>query len=468
MPKRNLIWILSIVAAAVVTVWVTRPPPHVTSPATKQFDGVLRTYRLIREEYYREVDEDDLGRGAVRGMVEALDEFTTYIRPEDVDAFNRRVAGERRGLGLRIELVEGRLTVVGPLKDSPAHKAGVRGGDRIIAIDGAEVDGLGLPEIQKLLTGEFGAKVELELMRRGADEPRTVTLTRSAFPVETIQGLCRTPGGQWIWTIEPEARIAYVRITEFVRDSAVRLRQVVGMLATPGGLILDLRDNPGGLPETAVETANLFLSEGVILRELTRKGGVREYAAHADGTYPRTVPIVVLVNARSASGAEIVAGALKMHHRAVLLGTRTRGKGCVQSMRPLPVGLGQINLTTKEFLLASGHPITRRAGSDVWGVDPHTEIILKPGQLEELRRLRWRAEVLPASVSSTTRPATVPATQPWRKALAEVLAVDAQLAAALRLMDEPEEFRQILDEARRAAEAEEEARRAPAEAGDDE
>lgn len=459
MPKRNLIWILAAVVVAAVVLWIAHSPPHYGVPANRKFDAVVRTFELIQKNYYRRADEGELGRGAVRGMAEALDAFSTYVSPEDISEFQRRVAGNYRGLGLRWEVVEGRVMVIGPLPESPAHRAGVQAGDRILAVNDTLVAGLTPQEVGELLDARVEGKVQLELLSPGRVEPHTVELARGEFPVEAVQGLYRDESGKWVRLIGRKTRIAYLRITEFVSDTDERLRQVLRRLDSPRGLVLDLRDNPGGLPDSAVRVANIFLSEGVIVTMVTGKGDIRKYVAHDDGTYRPELPIVVLVNARSASGAEIVAGAMKAHYRAVLVGTRTRGKGCVQSMFELPGGLGQINLTTKEFFLSRSRPITRRPGSDSWGIDPHRQITMPADFRRRWREFRRRVEVVPAPPRPATMPATAPATRPEERAEREIIDLDAQLAEALRLLARPREIRRILRDAEREDLASQKARR---------
>lgn len=453
MPKRNLIWILAVAGAAVVAVWVTRPTSELGVPHDDDFQGVVRTYELLRDRHYQPPPEDALSRAAVRGMVQALDEFSSYIPPEDVTVFRRRVTGEQSGLGLRLEVAEGQVRVVGPLPDSPAHLAGIASGDVLLAVDGVPVAGLSLKEVERMIAGPVGTEVLLVIDRPEADRPLRFELTRRAFPVETVQGLRRAANGRWIWTLGEEDDLAYVRLAEFVEQTPAQLRQAVGQLDRARALILDLRDNPGGLPDAAVKTANFFLTDGVITEVVPRQGPPRIYRAHADGTCPGALELIVLVNGRSASGAEIVAGALQAHHRAVVLGTRTRGKGCVQSMFDLPDGLGQVNLTTQEFLLAGGRAINRRPGSARWGVQPDVEIPLTPEQERRLRRLRWRVEALSAPRPETApdAPATGPGVDPPSR---EFLAIDPQLSEAVVLLTEVSEVQRIL---RRAADARNEA-----------
>ncbi|MCK4275817.1 MAG: PDZ domain-containing protein, partial [Phycisphaerae bacterium] len=386
MPKRNIVWILAILAAAAVTLWVTRKDPPLTGPQRQQFDPVIWTYRHIQDNYYRRVAESDLRRGAVRGMVEALDEFSSYVEPDQAEMIERRAMGRRRGMGLRVKMVNGRVQVIGPLFGSPAHRAGIFAPQRILAIDDVDLGNLTLAQVNDLLSGPVGTDVQL-LIETPDAETRSVKLARSEFPLETVQGLSRDAKGRWIWMIEKTGRIAYVRIKEFVPDTGQFFQRAVRALEAPGGLVLDLRDNPGGLLPAAIEVANLFLRQGEIVTITSRGGKGQTYTASAEGTFPQTLRVVVLINAKTASAAEIVAGALSQRGRAVLVGTRSRGKGCVQTIYHLPGKLGSVNLTTSEYVLADGQRITRTPGSDTWGIDPHVQVTHLPHLQEKLREL---------------------------------------------------------------------------------
>ena len=443
MPKRNLIWIVAIVAAAAVVAWVTRNPrpPGYDRPGRAPLAPLARTHRLIRENYYLPVDDETLHRGAVRGMIRQLDEFSSYIPPERVEEFSHRVRGLQRGLGLRLEIASGALTVVGPLPGSPAHRASLACGDRIVAIDGQSPDGLTLRQVQRLLDGEKDTEVLLTVIRSGAEKQETIELLRDEFPVETVLGCYRDHIGRRVYAIDPEAGLIYVRIREFVQNTTEQFQRAFRQLSGIRGLVLDLRDNPGGRFEAAVEATDMFIGRGVIVTKLTRRSAPRIYRAHDEGTLP-PIPMVVLINGRTASAAEILAGALRFCDRAVLVGSRTRGKGCVQTMFPLRDDLGQINLTTSEFFFEQDRQITRRPGSDVWGVDPHEPVAISPAQRQALEQLWARAEVLPPEDT----PPQAHCTRQQRM-LTKWIKADPQLARAVRLIRSPKRLDAILADA---------------------
>ncbi len=466
MPRRNLIWIAAIIAAAVVTMWVTRGnPPQPGRAESEEFAPVGDTYELIQDRYYRPVQGRRLRRGAVNGMVSVLDEWSSYVPADRVKAFESRMMGMRRGIGLRLERADGEIRVIGPLVNSPAHKGGIVGGDVILAVNGEAVVASQLPAVEEALRCDLGETVELTIRRTDA-ERRMFSLRCEEFRLETVQGLYRDVGGRWVFLIDPAAGLAYVRIREFVHDTGGRLREILRDIGGARGLVLDLRDNPGGTLPAIEEVCDLFLSEGVIGTSVGRNRRPQRYVARPPGTIPE-IPMVVLINAGTASAAEIIAGALRLHDRTVLVGTRTRGKGCVQSMFPLPDQLGQVNLTTSELLVGESRPITRRPGSDVWGVDPHPgqEVLVPPERMELLRRAWVRAEVLPRPErgSPRTMPTTA-ATRPANTRYRAMLKLDPQLRRALELLARPEAMAEILrrEAERRAAETDLTTRRAEA------
>ncbi len=427
--------------AALVTVWVVwvaqngEPSAVDTTPATLR--PVVDTYRLIEDEYYGSLDRHKINRKAIQGMISALDEFSSYIPPEKLDSFKRRMAGKDRGVGLRLEIVEKKVMVVGPLLNSPAHIAKIFAGDQILAIDGDGLAGLALGDIELLLTDPTDSQVKLTVLRRGKEIG--ITLARREFHVDTVTGLYRDRRGQWVHYLAGTNGIAYVRIKEFVKATGSQFQPVCQKLDRPRGLVLDLRDNPGGYPEEAVPVADMFLSGGVIVTEVSRSGPPEIHRAHGEGTY-HPVPLVVLVNGRTASAAEIVAGALGHHGRAVLVGTRTRGKHCGQAMYRLSEGLGQINLTTSQFLVGTD--------DENWRIEPHVEVVLSVPEMRELRRLWTRAEVVPGPV-----PATGPAeTREGKTAppiARQIVRMDAQLSRAIMLLEAPQEMDVILAKPRK-------------------
>ncbi len=446
MPKRNLIWVLALLAVAALTAWLTRPAPAPNDPLWTHFRSVAEAQRVIRENYLHAADEDRLRRGAVEGMVRSLDEFSTYVPPEQAEEFHRRIMGQESGPGLCVSVADGTARVEGVLPDSPACRAGIPAGTEILAIDGKPTAGLSEAQIEKLLQGRPETELKLSLRRPGGRKD-VVTLARRKFPVEAVEGLWRDAAGHWVYQIEPGSRLAYFRIREFVRQTGDQFQNAYLHADEPTGVVLDLRGNPGGLLSSGAAVANLFLREGRIVTSVSRGGKKEVHDAHAAGTLPDT-PVVVLVDADTASAAEIVAGALKEHGRAVVLGVRTRGKGYIQSVIPLGDDLGLINLTTSEFYLGESQtPITRRAGASRWGVDPHETVSIPAEVSDRLRALRDQARllVLPETAPTTTTAAA--ADRQRLRLVREMLSLDAQLNWAVQLLRKPEEMQRLLREA---------------------
>ncbi|MGB2822585.1 MAG: S41 family peptidase, partial [Phycisphaerae bacterium] len=366
MPKRNVIWTLAIVAAGVATVLLTRttePPEESAVPP------VARAYQKIRDRWYFPPDDAVLQQEAVRAMVEQLDEHSSYVAPERIPSFHARLDGRARCVGLLVERVGQVVEIIGSLPGSPAHRASIEPGGRLVAIDGRSAADYTDEEMRKLLEAPDPNTLKLTMID-ALGRPRTCELARDEFLIETVTGLTRTPDGPWDYTLDADEKIAYLRIREFVPRATEYLRQALRKLGGTRGIVLDLRDNPGGRIEIGYAVANLFLRNGVIFTRIDRTGRRWAFPAHSAGTQPPT-PMVVLINARTASAAELVAGAMSLHDRAVLVGARTCGKGLVQSMIRLDGGLGQVNLTTAEFLVGTGLRIARLPGRESWGLEPH-------------------------------------------------------------------------------------------------
>ncbi|MFW6062056.1 MAG: S41 family peptidase, partial [Planctomycetota bacterium] len=453
MPKRNLIWILAVVAAVAVAALVVHSASQPGRSPQPRFWAVHESYRLILQEYYSDVDSETLQQAAVDGMVQSLDEFSRYVRPGEARQLSRRVRGTEHGLGLRWRIDDaGRVIALVPEWESPAQRAGVQWGDEMLTVDGKPLADYPSKQLRSLLhRRDNNAPVKLTLRRAETAQVETLTLEPADYEVQTVEGLQRGPQGRWQYLADPEGQIAYVRIREFVPRTGQRVRQAFRRLGQASGLILDLRDNPGGMLPAAVAVSDMFLREGTIVTVRRRVGPEQIYFAQGEETVPE-IPLVVLVNEQTASAAEIVAGALDFHARAVLVGTRTRGKGCVQSMYPLPDDLGQVNLTTSEFLVGPGRSILRRPGEDRWGVHPRAQQIQPASREAALREARERARARRDPADATTRPASEPTPSTPEEIRQELLTADAQLARAVDVLNDPAEYEALRRTARQAAE----------------
>lgn len=446
MPKKNIIWVVAILAATVVALWVTRSrPSSVCVDGRRRSDPFDEAVAKIKDAYYVKIEDDEpLMRGAIGGLVGRLDEFSSYFPPSRQSAFRRRMDGLAEGLGLRVAPANGRVEVTAVAANSPARAAGIRPGMQVLTIDGVGAAGLKPRELRKMLHPPPGRSVELTL-RAPRRKARTVkvAITAGQYHVRSVSGLYRSPSGRWRWMLDGDARVAYVRIAEFVNDTAGRVLEALRRAGPIDGLVLDVRGNPGGKSEVAVQVADLFLREGLIVKMLGRSGVEATYEAHSSGTLP-PMAMVVLVDGATASGAELLAGALWAQNRAVLVGTRTRGKGCVQSMIDLG-DMGLVNITTAQFVFSRGGPITRRRGAETWGLQPHVRVSVARGRVDELNRLRILAEY-GRDEPSATRPAV--ATQ--ETVLNRLLRADAQLLEGLELIRR-HRVKPILARAKRAA-----------------
>jgi carboxyl-terminal processing protease len=302
----------------------------------------------VKADYVDEVDEHKLLEGAVRGMIAQLDPHSAFLDSEEYREIRISTTGNYSGVGLEVNLVDGLVRVVSPIDDTPAQRAGIEPGDAIIAVDGEPV-GERLDETVTKLRGETGTKVRLDIRRDGVDDMMVFDLERTMIHVDSVKSDLLEPG------------IGYVRITQFSETTGRDLAHAFQNLETKNGadlqaLILDLRNNPGGVLDAAVEVSDAFLEDGLIVSADGRIDEARFAMSAHPGDLMHGGPIGVLVNGGSASASEIVAGALKDHERALIMGSHTYGKGSVQTVMPLSNGRA-IKLTTSRYFTPSGEPI---------------------------------------------------------------------------------------------------------------
>ncbi|MCA9305715.1 MAG: S41 family peptidase [Phycisphaerales bacterium] len=363
-------------------------------------DMVYESMRDLLKENARSVGVDpaavlhEFGNGAMG----VLDEYSSIEWPYEVDALNRTTEGQFQGVGIQITLDEAQqLKVVAPLPDTPAARARVRSGDIISAIDGETTLGIDLNQAVEKITGPAGTDVVLTIERQGEDAPMQVSLTRERIVLHTIKGWERNGphDTDWDWFIDPQDKIGYVRISGFSRDTSGELRSAILDMKRQGakGVILDLRYNPGGLLDEAVNVANLFVDEGVIVQQVDNAHRVQERrTARRGATVDSHIPMVVLINGGSASASEIVAGALQDYGKAILVGERSYGKGSVQNVYPL--GRMAFKLTEQYYQLPGGRLIHRRPGTDTWGLEPDVKVSMLPSQIGDSLRVREEADIV--------------------------------------------------------------------------
>jgi carboxyl-terminal processing protease len=339
---------------------------------------------LIQKDYVEETKSKDLVYGAIKGMLETLDPHSAFMPPNTFKEMQEETRGRFEGLGIEITVKDGFLTVVSPIEGTPAYRAGVLAGDQIIKIDGESTKNFTLMDSVKRLRGPRGTKVTITIMREGLAKPQDFTLVRDVIPVRSVRHELL------------EKKYGYIRLSQFQEKTDAEFEKSMKALEEESkgalkGLILDLRNNPGGLLDQAVKISDRFLESGLIVSvEGRREDQTMKWYAHADGKATR-YPLVVLVNGGSASGAEIVAGALQDHHRGVLVGTQTFGKGSVQTIIPLKDGSG-LRLTTARYYTPSGRSIQAK------GIVP--DIIVKLSRPEEEKEKEKEKEVLPSKLPS--------------------------------------------------------------------
>ena len=366
-----------------------------------QLDLLVDVRHEILSEFVEEVDQDRLIDAAVRAMVSSLeDPYTVYLSAEELEPFDKRIRGSFSGIGAEVDLdeKESRLRIVTPLEDSPAWKAGVMAGDIVLEIDGQSTEGLSINECVNRLTGKEGTDVTIKV-RHLDGTFATLTITRARINVQTVRGLSRDAQQHWRYIIDPERKVAYIRLTQFTESTTRDLRAALTELKQQGmaGLILDMRFNPGGLLTEAVGVSDLFLPEGkTIVTVRGRKPGDERVTQSTSDVLLADLPVVVLINEFSASASEIVAGALKDNARAHLVGTRTFGKGSVQAVKSLPSGQGAIKITHAYYYIPTGRTIHKKPDAKEWGVDPAdgAYVPMSPQAMREMARVRREGDIL--------------------------------------------------------------------------
>ncbi len=354
-------------------------------------DPIIDVHHLLKEKFVDEVDQEKLRQGAIRGMVEALDDpYTVYVPPSDSAEFTKQLTGEYVGIGAQVDLEDGWLKIVSPLEDSPAFRAGLMADDRVVEIGGTSTHNVGVDKCIELLMGDPGTTVTLTIERLGEKLP--VTITREKIKTRSVKGYKREErdGNKWMYMLDPTRKIAYVRLTQFTPRCAEELAAALESCgASSGGvkgLVLDLRNNPGGVLSDAVAIADLFLKEGTIVSTRGRAHKEETARARSEGTLPE-FPIAILLNGFSASASEVLAGALVENNRAIVVGTRSFGKGSVQTVHVLESQEGaEVKLTEQGYFLPSGRSITRKDEAAQWGVDP-SEGFFVPISDDETRQM---------------------------------------------------------------------------------
>src|SRR5476649_2321824 len=369
MRKTSLI-LLGVAAGAAMTLLATQPRSILVGASAKA--AVADTYRQlnlfgdvferVRADYVEKPDDAKLIESAINGMLAGLDPHSSYMDPKSFRDMQVQTRGEFGGLGIEVTMEEGLIKVVSPIDETPASKAGVLANDIITKLDEEQVQGLTLNQAVEKMRGPVNTKIKLTIMRKGQDKPIEVSLTRDVIRVRSVRS-------------RAEDDVGYIRISQFNEQTTEGLKKAITDLSTSipadklKGYVIDLRNNPGGLLDQAISVSDAFLERGEIVSTRGRNAEETQRFSARAGDLIKGKPVIVLINGGSASASEIVAGALQDHRRVTLVGTRSFGKGSVQTIIPLGAGNGALRLTTARYFTPSGRSIQAK------GIVPDIEVL---------------------------------------------------------------------------------------------
>ena len=381
MPRKSLILFLVVILAGALGV----SRAFSQEPYEKEFQTLRKIIERVQDDYVTEVDRKKLFEGACRGVLQALnDPFTQYFNQPEASRFEAETEGKFGGLGIEISLKDGILTVITPIKGTPAYDGGILAGDQILKIDGKSTERLNLEDAVETLRGKVGSKVTLTVHHIGALVDAEITLTRAEIKPAKVEGAM----------LNPKSGIGYIQISEFTETVHDDMSAAVSDLQKQGlkGMVIDLRGNPGGLLDKAVDIADDFLSSGVIVSVRGRQPEmIRTYTAHK-GQKLESLPIIVVVDEGSASASEILAAALHDNNRSLLVGGRTFGKGSVQTV--IRLGGGEsLKMTTARYYRPNNEPIEFHQGimPDIYlPMSREHELALRNQEREDKLRGRYR------------------------------------------------------------------------------
>ena len=365
----------ALTAAILLVPSVQAGPPTNSSETYRQLNLFGDVFERVRADYVEKVGDQELIESAIQGMLASLDPHSSYMNAKNFRDMQVQTKGEFGGLGIEVTLENGLVKVVSPIDETPAARAGLKPGDFITHLDGEQVMGLSLQEAVEKMRGPINSDIKLTIRREGRDTPLEVTLTRAKITIQSVRS-------------RAEGNVGYVRITTFNEQTDKGLERAIENLKKDLGdkligVVLDLRNNPGGLLDQAVSVSDAFLDKGEIVSTRGRNSDDGQRYNARSGDVAGGLPVVVLINSGSASASEIVAGALQDHRRAIVMGTRSFGKGSVQTIVPLP-GHGAMRLTTARYYTPSGRSIQQK------GIDP--DIVVEQGHLEAQKEARSRSE----------------------------------------------------------------------------
>jgi len=370
MRKTSLV-LLGAAAGAALTILAVQPSRLLIGTSARA--AAADTYRQlnlfgdiferVRSHYVEKPDDSKLVESAINGMLNGLDPHSSYMDPKSFRDMQVQTRGEFGGLGIEVTMEDGLVKVVAPIDDTPAAKAGVRAGDIITHIDDEAVQGLTLNQAVEKMRGAVNSKIRLKIMRKGLDKPIDMAIIRDTIRVRSVRS--RTDGDD----------VGYIRITQFNEQTTDGLKKSIADISNQlggdkvKGYVIDLRNNPGGLLDQAISVSDAFLERGEIVSTRGRDPEETQRFSAKPGDLTKGKPVIVLINGGSASASEIVAGALQDHRRATLVGTRSFGKGSVQTIIPLGSGNGALRLTTARYFTPSGRSIQAK------GISPDIEVL---------------------------------------------------------------------------------------------
>jgi carboxyl-terminal processing protease len=370
MMRKTYLVLLGAVAGAAITMYATQPRSVLGSSAKAAPSDTYRQLNLfgdvferVRADYVERPDDAKLVEYAINGMLNGLDPHSSYMDPKSFKDMQIQTRGEFGGLGIEVTMEDGLVKVVAPIDDTPAAKAGVMANDIITHLDDDQVQGLTLNQAVEKMRGPVNTKIRLKIMRKGADKPVEVTIVRDIIRVRSVRQ-----------RIEGED-IGFIRISQFNEQTNENLKRAIAELSNQipadklKGYVLDLRNNPGGLLDQAISVSDAFLEKGEIVSTRGRNAEETQRFNARPGDISRGKPIIVMINGGSASASEIVAGALQDHKRATVIGTRSFGKGSVQTIIPLGSGNGALRLTTARYFTPGGRSIQAK------GIVPDIEVL---------------------------------------------------------------------------------------------
>jgi carboxyl-terminal processing protease len=372
------------------------------------YKALADTVDQVDRNYVKKVDRRELMEAAIKGVLSKLDPYSSYIPPSDAEHFKDTVENQFGGIGIQITMDENQLKILSPLVGTPGYKAGLLAGDRITKIGDESTANLSLDEAVHKLKGDAGTSIKLTVIHPGTSKPLSISVTREVIHIDTVLGDRRKSDDNWDFMLDSDKRIGYIRITTFSRDTAQDLKKAMEELKGRKlkGLVIDLRFNPGGLLTSAVETCDMFLTDGRIVSTEGRNTPKRTWDATKKTNAFIGFPMAILVNHYSASASEIVSACLQDHKRAVVIGERTWGKGSVQNVIELEEGKSLLKLTTASYQRPNGHNIHRFPDSketDEWGVSPSPgyEVKVSDADMAELLAERRDRDIVPGKKTET-------------------------------------------------------------------